>query len=186
VGNAVTDFGDVIIDSAVLIVSGGQLTATRGGLTFDPGEEWEDFEYPGRTMNTKGCRELVRLKPTIKGNAMMMGEAQLAVYRPDGQWSDSTLEDVRLFRPNALRTDLVAGDYLTNVFCVWQRQRGDLIAVEFPYAIASSWSIGSTDNDEGLIALTIEAAQSPLTGTTKTRVPYRVHTFPFDTEVADL
>jgi hypothetical protein len=183
----VTDFGDVILDSAVLIVDGVQLTASRGGWSFDPGEEWEDFTFPGRTLNTKGCRELVRLRPTIQGNAMLTGEAQVSAFRPDGTWSDSTtLEDVRLFRPNTLRTDLAAGDYLENVFLVWKRLRGDYIAVEFPFAISSAWSIGAADADEGLIAITIEAAQSPLSGTTKTRIPYLIHTFPADTLVADL
>jgi hypothetical protein len=181
----VTDFADIIIDSAVLIVDGVQLTVSRGGWSFDPGETWEDHDFPGRTMNTKLCRELVSLKPTIKGSAMMTGEAQLAAYRPDGTWTDSG-EDVRLFTPKALRTDLTALDYLQNVFCVWKRQRGDFIAVEFLYAIAGSWSIGSVDGDEGLIPLVIEAAQSPLSGTTKTRIPYRLHTLPADTEIADL
>jgi hypothetical protein len=181
------DFGDIIIDSAVLIVNGVQLTASRGGWTFDPGETWEDFAFPGRAMNTKDCRELVSLTPTIKGTAMLMGEDQVSAYRPDGTWSDSTtLEDVRLFRPNAIRADLTAGSYLQDVFCVWKRQRGDYIAVEFPFAINTSWSIGAADTDEGLVPIVLEAAQDPTTGTTKTRIPYRVHTFPADTLVADL
>jgi hypothetical protein len=181
----VTDFDDIIIDSAVLIVDGVQLSISRGGWTFEPNEEWDDFAFPGRAMNTKLCRELVKLQPTLKGSTMMTGEAQLSAYRPDGAWTDSG-EDVRLFTPKALRTDLTALDYMQNVFCVWKRQRGDYIAVEFPFAIASSWGIGSADGDEGMIALTIEAAQSPLSGTTKTRIPYLVHTFPAATEVADL
>ena len=181
------DFDDIIIDSAVLIVDGVQLTVSRGGWSFDPGEEWDDFAFPGRVMNTKGCRELVRLKPAIKGTAMMTGEAQVSAYRPDGQWADSAvLDDVRLYTPNALRADLTAADYLTNVFCVWKRQRGDFIAVEFPFAISTSWGIAAADADEGQIAIVIEAAQSPLSGTTKTRVPYRVHTLPADTVIADL
>lgn len=181
------DFDDIIVDSAVLIVDGVQLTASRGGWSFDPGEEWDDHPFPGRTMNTKGCRELAGLNPTIKGNAMMLGEAQVSAYRPDGTWSDSaTLENVRLFTPNPLRTDLTADDYLQNVFIVWKRQRGDFLAVEFPFATCSSWNMGAQDADEGVVALVIEAAQSPLTGTTKTRVPYRIHTLPSTTEVADL
>lgn len=181
------DFSDILIDSAVLIVDGVQLTASRGGWSFDPGEEWDDFPFPGRVMNTKGCRELVRLKPTITGTAMIAGEAQISAYRPDGLWSDSaTTANVRLFRPNPVRADLTSTDYLQNVFVVWKRQRGDYIAVEFPYAIATSWSVGAQDGDEGLIALTIEAAQSPASGTTTTRVPYRIHTLPGETQVADL
>ena len=181
------DFSDIILDSAVLVVGGVHLTATRGGLSFDPGEEWDDFVYPGRTMNTKACRELVRLAPTIKGTAMMTGEAQMSAFRPSGQWSDSEeTENVRLFTPAAIRGDLTPADYLADVFCIWKRQRGDYFAVEFPFAISTSWSIGSADGDEGLLQIVIAAAQSPLAGTTKTRVPYRLHTLPSTTQLADL
>lgn len=181
-----TEFGDIITDSAVLIVDGVQLTASRGGWSFDPGEQWEDFPFPGRTMNTRGARELVRLQPSIRGNAMLTGEPQVSAYRPDGTWSDSLVTDARIFRPNALRTRLTEADYLQNVFIIWKRQRGDFFAVEFPWAIATSWNLGAQDGDEGLIALVIEAAQHPGAGNTKTRRPYRLHTLPGETEIGDL
>ena len=183
----VGEFADIIIDSAVLIVDGMQLTISRGGWSFDPGEEWEDHSFPGRTMNTKGCRELVSLKPTIKGNAMMTGEAQITAYRPDGTWADhASIAGARTFTPNALRAYLTSSDYLSNVFIVWKRQRGDYIAVEFPTAVCGSYSIGSQDGDEGLIPLTIEAVQDLATGTTKTAVPYRIHTLPSTVTTSDL
>ena len=180
-----SEFADIIIDSATLIVNGMQLTASRGGWSFDPGEEWEDHSFPGKTMNTKGCRELVRLKPTIKGNAMMAGEVQISAYRPDGLWADhATIAGARTFTPNALRAYL--GEYLQNVFIVWKRQRGDYFAVEFPTAICGGYSIGSQDGDEGLFPLTIEAVQDLSTGTTRTAVPYRLHTLPGTTQIDDL
>ncbi len=46
--------------------------------------------------------------------------------------------------------------------------------------------MGAADGDEGLIPLVIEAAQNPASGTTKTRLSYRVHTLPALTQVADL
>lgn len=186
VSTVIGDFADIILDSAVLIVNGMQLTISRGSWSFDPGEEWEDFPFPGRTMNVKGCRELVRLKPTIKGSAMMAGEVQISAYRPDGTWTDhATIAGARTFTPNALRAYL--GEYLSNVFIVWKRLRGDYIAVEFPDAVCGSYSLGSQDNDEGQFPLVIEAVQDlSLGGTTKTTVPYRLHTLPADTEVSDL
>ena len=185
--SVVGEFADLIIDSAVLIVDGMQLTISRGGWSFDPGEQWEDYSFPGRTMNTKGARELVGLKPTIKGNAMMAGEVQISAYRPDGTWADhATIAGARTFTPNALRTYLTATDYLTNVFLVWKRLRNDFIAVEFPVAVCGSYSLGAQDGDEGLFPLVIEAVQDLSTGTTKTAVPYRIHTLPGTTAVGDL
>lgn len=179
------EFADIIIDSAVLIVNGMQLTISRGGWSFDPGEEWEDFPFPGRTMNTRGARELVRLKPIIRGNAMMAGEIQISAYRPDGLWSDhATIAGARTFTPNALRAYLT--DYLEHVFLVWKRLRGDYLAVEFPVATCGGYSLGAVDADEGLFPLIIEAVQDLATGTTKTAIPYRIHTLPATTEVSDL
>ena len=175
----VAEFADIIVDSAVLMVDGVQLTISRGGWTFDPGEEWDDYSFPGKTMATVGARSLVRLKPTLKGAALLSGETQISAFRPDGTWSaHSTIVGARTFTPNALRSYLTDPDYLTNVICLWKRIRGDYIAVEFPYAVCGSFAIGSTDGDEGLLEVLIEAVQGTTGGTTRTRIPYRVRTVP--------
>jgi hypothetical protein len=174
----VAEFADIIIDSAQLMVDGTLLSVSRGGWTFDPGEEWEDYAFPGRTMNTVGTRSLVRLKPTIKGTALLSGEDQITAFRPDGTWANhATIAGARTFTPNALRAYLT--EYMENVVCLWKRIRGDLIAVEFPFAVCGNWGIGATDGDEGTIQITIEAVQdNDGTGTTKDRLPYRVRTVP--------
>jgi hypothetical protein len=153
---------------------------SRSSPSFDPGEEWEDYSYPGKTMATVGARSLVRLKPVIKGSALVSGEDQISAFRPDGTWgAHATIAGARTFTPNALRAYLTDADYLENVICIWKRIRGDYIAVEFPVAVCGSWGIGSTDNDEGLFQITIEAVQeNDGSGTTRTRIPYRVRTVP--------
>jgi hypothetical protein len=175
----VAEFADVIIDSAVLMVDGVQLTVSRGGgWKFDPGEEWEDYDFPGKTMATVGARSLVRLSPKITGTALLSGEDQISAFRPDGAWTaHASIAGARTFTPNALRAYLT--EYLENVICIWKRIRGDYIAVEFPFAVCGNWGIGSTDGDEGLIQITIEAVQdNDGTGSTRTRLPYRVRTVP--------
>jgi hypothetical protein len=174
----VAEFADIIIDSAVLMIDGVQLTISRGGWTFDPGEEWEDHSFPGKTMATVGARSLVRLKPVIKGTALLSGEDQITAFRPDGTWANhATIAGARTFTPNALRAYLT--EYLENVICLWKRIRGDYIAVEFPFAVCGNWGINATDADEGLIQITIEAVQdNDGTGSTRTRIPYRVRTVP--------
>jgi hypothetical protein len=176
----VAEFADIIIDSATLMVDGVELTISRGGWTFDPGEEWEDYDYPGKTMATVGARSLVRLKPVIKGTALLSGEDQISAFRPDGTWAaHSTIVGARTFTPNALRAYLTDADYLENVVCLWKRIRGDYIAVEFPVAVCGNWGIGATDNDEGTLQITIEAVQeNDGSGSTRTRIPYRVRTVP--------
>jgi len=183
----VAEFADIIIDSAVLMVDGTELTLSRGGWTFDPGEEWEDYAFPGKTMATVGARSLVRLKPVIKGTAMLSGEDQISAFRPDGTWANhASIAGGRTFTPNALRAYLTESDYLENVVCLWKRIRGDFIAVEFPFAVCGSWGIGSTDNDEGLFQIVIEAVQdNDATGTTRTRLPYRVRTVPTSDDASE-
>lgn len=177
----VAELADILIDSAVLIVDGVQLTVSRGGWSFDPGEEWDDYSFPGKTMAVVGARQLVRLRPTFKATTLLSGEDQITALRPDGAWADhATITGARTFTPNALRTYLTGADYLTNVWCLWKRQRGDYIAVEFPIAICGDWGVGATDGDEGLFQVVIEAVQDNATagGTTRTRPPYRIRTVP--------
>jgi hypothetical protein len=176
----VAEFADIIIDSATLLVDGVQLSVSRGGWTFDEGAEWEDYAFPGKTMSTVGARSLVRLKPVIKGTALLSGEDQITAFRPDGTWANhASIAGARTFTPNALRAYLTDADYLENVICIWKRIRGDYIAVEFPFAVCGSWGIGATDGDEGTIQITIEAVQENAgTGTTRTRLPYRIRKVP--------
>src|SRR5690349_22709756 len=180
------DFDDIIIDSAQLIVDGTVFTLTRGGLTFEPGEEWDEFTYPGRTMATVGCRELVRLKPVIKGTALLTGEDQITAFRPDGVWADhATITGARTFTPNDLREYFTAADYL-DVMCLWKRQRGDYIAVQFPVAVCGAWDLDAKDGDEGLQQIVLEAVQDyPTPGTTKTRPPYVIRTVPTPEDATD-
>lgn len=181
------ELADIIIDSAVLIVNGLYLSISRGGISFDPGEEWTEYRFPGRTMNVVGCRELTALRPALRGSVMMFGETQILAYRPGGSWADhASIEGARTYTPGTLRTALSVFDYLQDVFCVWKRLRGDYIAVKFDWAIVSSYSIGANDNDEGLASIVIEAAQRLTTGTTKTTVPYTLHLLPTTVTVSDL
>jgi hypothetical protein len=129
----------------------------------------------------------VRLKPVIKGTALLSGEDQISAFRPSGTWINHlTIMGGRTFTPNALRAYLEDSDYLVNVICLWKRIRGDYIAVEFPFAVCGSWGIGATDGDEGTIQITIEAVQeNDGSGTTRTRLPYRVRTVPTVDEADD-
>jgi hypothetical protein len=178
------DFLDIIIDSAVLYADGAPLSVSRGGITFEPNEEWDDYPFPGKRMAVRRLREVARMSPVLRGNLMLTGERQLSAYRPGATWADhATIGGARTMTPGAMRTPLAVDDYLANVLCVWKRVRGDFIAVEFPIAICRKWSIGAGDNDEGTIPVEIEAVASRPTGGAP---PFRVYTLPEDTDTDDL
>jgi hypothetical protein len=177
------DFGDIIIDSAVAWQSGDPTSITRGSLSFEPNEEWEHYDFPGKRMNRLLLTECVRSRPVVKGSMMMTGESQFLIYRPGGSWSNSAsaggiiTTGIRQFTPGAMRAALSEGDYLQNFIVIWKRQRGDFIAVEFPLALCTHYGITANDGDEGLIPVEFEARQENA-GTPKTSVPYLIHTLP--------
>src|SRR5690349_18716006 len=143
------DFADVIIDSAVAWQSGAPTSITRGSLSFAPNEEWEHYDFPGKTAPVVGLGEVVRARPVVKGSMMMSGEAQFLIYRPGGTWADTATAGgiittgAREFTPGAYRTALSEGDYLANFIVLWKRQRGDYLAVEFPLALCTKYGIAS-------------------------------------------
>src|SRR5689334_16269365 len=126
-GNAAASFDDIIIDSAVAWQADNQLSPTRGSLTFEPNEDWEAYDFPGRTMPVAGLDEVVRSRPVIKGTMMLTGEGQFSVYRPDSTWANGssaggvTTSGIRTFTPGAFRTTLGVGAYLRDFLVVWKR-----------------------------------------------------------------
>jgi len=185
----VGDFGDIIIDSAVAWQQGNPTSITRGSLSFAPNEEWEHYDFPGKTMPVVALGEVVRSRPVVSGSMMMAGESQFLIYRPGGTWANGTTAGgiittgVRTYTPGAFRAPLSAGAYLENFIVLWKRQRGDFVAVEFPLALCTKYSIGAKDNDEGLIPVEFQARQENA-GTPLASVPYLIHTLPADFEFA--
>jgi hypothetical protein len=184
------DLADIIIDSAVAWMLGNPMSITRGSLTFEPNEEWENYDFPGKTMPVVGLDEVVRSKPVVRGNMMLTGEDQLSMYRPGGDWADAESaggasvgdSSIRTFTPGQFRSALAGGAYLENFIVIWKRLRGDYIAVEFPVALCTKYSIGSQDGDEGQIGVEIEARQAN-DGTPLSSIPYLIHILPSDFEI---
>jgi hypothetical protein len=173
-------------------MAGNPTSITRGSLTFDAGEEWENYPFPGKAMAVAGLDEVVRSKPVIRGQMMMTGEQQFElIYRPGGAWTDETTaggqaaEGVRTYTPGAFRSPLSTSALIPQLMVIWKRLRGDYIAVEFPYALNTQFGIGSGDADEGLIPVEFEARQDLSSATPKTGVPYLVHILPSTFEFSE-
>ena len=70
---------------------------------------------------------------------------------------------------------MAAGDYLTDVRCVWLRGGGNFVQVRFPSALCTKYDITSQDGAEIAIAITIEARlDMGVTGAQIGDAPYRI------------
>jgi hypothetical protein len=176
------ELADIYYDAGVGYVAGNPLSITRGGGQFDPQEETEDYDFPGKCAPVEGLDEVVSVRPIIRTRFMLTGEYQFTIYRPGGTWADhASIEGARTYTPQAMRQALASGVYIRDFIFVWPRARGDYIAVHFPVALVKRYGMGSTDKDEGEIPVEVEAripAGEPLT-----TVPYLIHTYAADTEV---
>lgn len=171
------ELADIIIDSANLFYENtAPISITRGGFAFDAQEEYEEYDFDGKTAPVAGCEEVVAMRPVLRGNFMMTSERHISIYRPDGSWANSAYG--RTFTPAAMRAALGAGVYLNNVRCIWKRARGDFIQVRFPMALCKRYGIGALDTDEGLIPVEIEARQDLSTGTPASQRLYYIDILP--------
>lgn len=169
------EMADIFYDAGRVYVSGNQISITRGGVTFDPQEKWEDYEFPGKAAPVQGLDEVVESRPVLRTRMMLTGEYQFTVYRPGGTWSDGVVSQSRTYTLPAMRAALATGFYLADVIAVWPRARGDFVAVHFPIALVRQYNMGSLDKDEGGLDIVFEA-RIP-TGEPNTTVPYRLHTY---------
>lgn len=170
---SVGDFEDIIIDTAVVYHDESTpVSITKQGARFDPGWQWDEYDYPGKTASTLGAAELAGMKPVVRTTFMTTGERHWLIYAPGGEWSDGPYG--RRYTPPALRTAIDSAAYLTNVRTIWKRLRGDFIQVHFPKAIVRTHGIETVDRDEGGIPAEIEGVQDLSSGTPGTVPVYYV------------
>jgi hypothetical protein len=171
----VAELADIYYDAGVGYIAGNPFSITRGGISFDPQEVIEDYDFPGKRAPVEGCDEVVSSRPVMRTRFLLTGESQFEVYRPDGAWSDGEIEGMRQYVLGAMGRALTTG-YLDNFLAVWPRARGDYIGVLFEKALCRKYTMGSTDKDEGGQDVEIEGripAGDPLT-----TVPYQIFTLP--------
>lgn len=170
------ELADIYYDAGAGYIANNPFSITRGGGQFDPQEEIDDYEFPGKRAPVQGCDEVVRCRPILRTRFMLTGEYQFQIYRPGGSWGDhASIENARTYTPDAMGAALANGVYIQDFVFVWPRQRGDYIAVHFPVALVRRYGMGSLDKDEGTIEVEIEAripAGEPIA-----TVPYRIHTY---------
>lgn len=173
---------DILLDSGVLYVSTTVFGAFQGGLKFDPGITYLNAEFDGKRSPVKGLDRVSMRMPKISGTVIQLSTANVAQVEPGvttattGAWTASTS-----YAPKVAGPQLVAGDYLSDVRCIWQRggtttTTGSYVQVRFPSALCTKYDITGQDGSEVAIAIEIEARLDPtLSGFTNIgSAPFRI------------
>jgi hypothetical protein len=171
--------GDLALNVAVLYhtasIAGGSITgtkisATKGGLDFDPGIKTRDIEFDGRRSAIAQMEYVIEYDAKITGKIIQLGSDQIDILEPGAVLAGEE------YTPRAADVLYEAGDYLSNVMCAWERGNGGLFVVEFPVARVMSWKVDGKDKTEAEIAIVLKAYLSLADAVTNTSLcPYRLH-----------
>lgn len=172
---------DIILDSAVLYydpVTPGTMVkfgGTRGGLTFNPNEEWRSVPFDGASGENEGLHRKIDGVPTISGTVIVFGPTAMETLSPGSTSAESGSDPnaILTITPIPYRTMLATTDY-HKWHCLWRRGNGGTFKVVFPRGLATIDSIGAQDNNEGESPITVKAvnAQADIDGVDEVPAPY--------------
>lgn len=173
---------DILLDSGVLYVGATVFGAFSGGLKFDPGVTYRNAEFDGKRSPVRLLDRVTMRMPKVSGTVIQLATTNVAQIEPGatttatGAWTTSTSYEAK-----SAGQLLVAGDYLSNVRCIWQRggatsSTGSYVQVRFPSALCTKYDITGQDGAEVAIAIEIEARLDPtLSGFTNIgAAPFRI------------
>ena len=158
---------DILLDSGVLYVGATVFGAFAGGLKFDPGVTYRNADFDGKRSPVEGLDRVTMRMSKISGSVIQLATANVAQIEPGaattatGAWTGSTS-----YAPKSAGQLLAAGDYLSDVRCIWQRggatsSAGSYVQVRFPSGLCTKYDITGQDGAEVAIAIEIEARLDP-------------------------
>src|SRR5688572_5276840 len=129
------------VDAGVLKVGGTTvgIGATVGGLTFEPGKEYRNVEFDGKTTDIAENDRVISYNSTISGDMLELSSAALMRYEP-GASSDGS-SGTNTITPIDATVFLAQGDYLTDVYFVLRRSDNKTIRVRFAKALIQRYSM---------------------------------------------
>lgn len=146
-------------DLSAMVPLGG----TRGGITFDKGEEWRNIPADGLRGKVAMLDRKTSSDPKLTGTCLLFGPDMVSNVLEPGSTSVNTGTSpnaTQTITPVAPGTLLQRGDY-RRFECIWDRGNGGQAKVTFTMGLVSTWTLGAQDNNEGEIPITIEARQDP-------------------------
>jgi hypothetical protein len=155
-------------------VSGTKISATKGGLDFEPGIKTRDIQFDGGDRSAIAELEyVIGYDAHIKGKIIQLGSDQIEILEAGAALVGDT------YTPRAADVLYESTDYMENVMCAWERGNGALFVVEFPVARVVSYKIDGKDKSEAEITIDLKAFLSLADAVTDTSLcPYKLHNVP--------
>lgn len=158
---------DTLLNAGVLFhtIAGvsTKIGVTRGSPDFDPGIELADVAFDGMRFRLKGLTRRTGFKPVIKGTILELGPTatgkQTLILEPGS--AEATVSGVTTTTPKAAGAFFATGDYLTDLRWIFDRGNGAFVAIYFPLALCTKWSLKGQDKDEAQISFEFEAVGDP-------------------------
>lgn len=156
---------DVLLDSGILYI-GAQgsrtvFSAIEGGLKFDPGKAYREVMFSGKRSRIRGLDRNTEFKSKITGTIIECSAALMPSLEPGATavtLSGSPAGFTSGYQAKRAGVLYVTGDYIATISAVWQRGDGTYVQVRFyDGAAITKWDIVGTDNQEGKIAIEIDA-----------------------------
>lgn len=151
--------------------------ATEGGLTFDPGKEIRNVPFDGKTTDVAKLDRVIVYNSRITGRFKDISETFIGYLEP-GSASDGSAGK-NTITPKTAHSFFQSGDYLRNVTFVGLCGDGSTRRVFMAWALVESYTLATTDKEEGLFDISIKAVLGPDTDGEDLNAP------PFTWEVED-
>lgn len=135
--------------------------ATEGGLTFDPGREMRNVPFDGKTTDVAGLDRVITYNSRITGRWKDISAEFIQMLEP-GSASDGS-SGTNTITPIIAHKFLTQGDYLKNVTFVGLCSDGKTRRVFMEWAIVESYTLATTDKEEGLFDVAIKGVLGPET-----------------------
>lgn len=124
-------------------------SATKGGVTFDPGIQYRHIEADGISTEFEGGHRIVKYDSHLKTKLKNLPSTMIKALLPGS--TQATVSSVTTTTPKAARALLTigpSGHYIEDLWFIGNRSDGILAEVHIPRALPK-FSIATTDNNEG-------------------------------------
>lgn len=160
------------VDAGVLYVGASAVGfgASEGGFTWDPGTEYQQPDFDGKSSDIEGFDRVVDYsKAKLSGSFLDASGTAFGRYTPGSTSDGSTGTNV--ITPIDAFVFFAVGDYLIDIQCIWRRSDNSTIRVLIPVGLVTKFQYKTKPKKEALADIEI-SPRLPSTETNLALCPY--------------